>query len=707
MKRLASIVICLSLAGATWIACSGGVSDVPDCSDDDGDGYAAGPDCEGAIDCDDGDASRHPDAEELCDGIDNDCDDQVDEGCGSCTDGDGDGYFLESGCGGEPDCDDGDASRHPGAEELCDGTDNDCDQQVDEGCGTCTDGDGDGYFLETGCGSEPDCDDGARDSHPGAEELCDGRDNDCDQQTDEELGQTRCGLGACEHAEDNCVDGQPNECDPMRGSSPEECDGVDDDCDGVTDNGAICDSPSEPCRQTPGLCEGGQCSYALAEPGSDCEDGDMCTAGDACDADGGCSPGDAVDCDDGRECTEDRCDPHSGCIHERAQPTIRWSVSFAWGNFMSDAPALDGGGRIVVPGTGKLSVFRPDGQLDWEYELPDAEARAAVHTPIVSSGGLVLVVDDARTAWALDADGVRQWRTPLDSELEGSTVSADPVLLDESTLLAVVDYQGSSWRYDAVVAVGLDGQIGWTRTELLRGMVPRTGAVSAAGRLFIGDDDGLSALDSAGEQVWRNDDVWRIHDGSTAAIGDDGTVYIADNNHHTLYALDPADGEIRWEFDDGTCCQAEFYSPSVGPDGTIYAGFKDDDAPQTVWGVYAVSPAGVKAWFTPTDGPVTWPPAVDAEGSIYVAAEGSDTGSPPGTLYALGPDGSVLWTLAIPVLRAFSPLIADDGTVYVLSDYDWQSTYPALHAVDACAAPLASSGWPRYHRDNQNTGRQD
>jgi len=93
------------------------------CLDKDGDGLSA---CTSPADCDDTDASISPYAPEICDGIDNDCDCQIDEGLS--TDGDGDGV---SSCAG--DCNDASAAIRPGAAETCDGIDNNCNGAIDEG----------------------------------------------------------------------------------------------------------------------------------------------------------------------------------------------------------------------------------------------------------------------------------------------------------------------------------------------------------------------------------------------------------------------------------------------------------------------------------------------------------------------------------------------------------------------------------------------
>ncbi len=132
-------------------------------------------------DCDDGNDAIHPGVDEICDDdLDNDCDGQVDSNDSECgggnlggggeVDGDGDGVTIADG-----DCDDNNNSVYPGKEEVCgDGIDQNCNGQVDEGCNL--DADGDGVTVDQG-----DCDDNNPNIHPGAEEIPnDGIDQNCD-----------------------------------------------------------------------------------------------------------------------------------------------------------------------------------------------------------------------------------------------------------------------------------------------------------------------------------------------------------------------------------------------------------------------------------------------------------------------------------------------------------------------------------------------
>lgn len=239
--------------------------------DADGDGYFSNEDC------DDQDAQTNPNAEELCDGVDNDCDGEVDEGVRQVyyADEDGDGFggvnFVES-CvlpeGYVPissDCNDSNATVYPSAPEECDGIDNNCDGDVDENLNITwyldydADGYGDPNFPSTDCrpgngyvANDNDCNDLNANAYPGAEEICDGIDNDCDGDIDSNLASTYYvdadgdGFGDPNNPANVC-DGtsglvaNSDDCDDSEGraypGAEELCDGFDNNCDGTVDEG--------------------------------------------------------------------------------------------------------------------------------------------------------------------------------------------------------------------------------------------------------------------------------------------------------------------------------------------------------------------------------------------------------------------------------------------------------------------------------------
>ena len=263
---------------STLIACTG-----PKITEDiDGDGYPT------EDDCDDYNASIHPNASEICDGIDNNCNELIDASDSTLSDGnegyediDGDGFgagenglFCTTTAVNNDDCDDNNSEVHPFANEYCNEIDDNCNSVVDDNAldsiQLFLDADGDGYgstiSLEWGCPpingyaqEGGDCNDASSVQAPHLDEVCDGIDNDCDGLIDDDdddllventnnyyLDQDGDGYGSpieeysfCTPPSNEYVSNALDCNDTLYYVNPgtiyDGCNGIDEDCDGQID----------------------------------------------------------------------------------------------------------------------------------------------------------------------------------------------------------------------------------------------------------------------------------------------------------------------------------------------------------------------------------------------------------------------------------------------------------------------------------------
>ena len=413
----------LLLLGMPFLAgCGPDVSVTQRTFDNDGDGYTS------EVDCDDSHAAVNPDATEICDDLDNDCDGDVDDDPSDGatfhpdSDGDGagnattstvacvatDGLVVDA-----SDCDDAEARSFPGNPEVCDGLDNDCNGAVDDAPDDVltfySDGDDDGYgdvsLSVEGCDApagyvldETDCDDGDAAVHPDADEsdCADPTDYNCDgsvQYADADGD----GSPACEDCDDSDAARSPMLAEVCDASDiDEDCDGVsDDEDDSVTDlavwsRDRDADGYGDPDTAASIACEQ---PVGYADNGGDCDDYDS-----------GANPGATEDCD--AFDTDEDCDG----LADDDDPS---TAAASWTDWYRDADS-DGHGdpsRLVS------QCEEPGGYVSSADDCDDADAtRNPGETEVCDSADKDEDCDGLSDDDDTSADGKGTWFADGDSD---------------------------------------------------------------------------------------------------------------------------------------------------------------------------------------------------------------------------------------------------------------------------------------------------
>lgn len=331
----------------------------------------------------------------------------------------------------------------------------------------------------------------------------------------------------------------------------------------------------------------------------------------------------------------------------------------------------------------------------WTHEIGGAVLSSAS----VGSDGRVHVACEDGTLYTLDAGGAALWTADVNAPL----LSAPSIGRDGRLFV------GS--RDGRLYTVDPNGRLGWTFET--RDAVYSSPAVASNGNVYVGSTDGtLHALAADGARLWAFETRAPANlQGAVFAspsIGADGTVYVAGLYDPNLYALDPADGSVKW-----TCSFAlypenpndpngartggwPFVSPVVGPDGTIYQTLLYDSH------LYAIEPsAGTILWSVDLlDTPVIDQTSMDFDS--YADGWSEPVIGPDGTIYvslddpylrAVNSDGTIRWATKLGDIGGFTLTVDANGFVYAACDDGY------VYLIDADGQQIGrwhTAGWPAY-----------
>jgi outer membrane protein assembly factor BamB len=280
--------------------------------------------------------------------------------------------------------------------------------------------------------------------------------------------------------------------------------------------------------------------------------------------------------------------------------TLKWMYEPGDGLGVSlSSPAIGPDGTIYIgfdcydcdEYNGYLYAINPDGSFKWRCQTNEARCYSVpqVSIPIVGMDGTIFVVahnkGDNKALVAVNPDGTVKWRSTAATNfwsvpsvgydgtiyIEGYAINPDGSVkwlneMHHPECYSAVGSDGTVYIANTIYglrAINPDGTLKW-ETDHLNSYF-RQPAIGANGNIIVcgGCSPGLVSINQAGETMWS----FNIR-GISPAIGDDGTIYIADNAGD-FYAL-TSDGELKWKEYLGGRTSGVLSSPAIGSDGTVY-----------------------------------------------------------------------------------------------------------------------------------------
>lgn len=355
----------------------------------------------------------------------------------------------------------------------------------------------------------------------------------------------------------------------------------------------------------------------------------------------------------------------TGAVAAGGEPRIltnQWS--FLLPQPSDSSPAIGADGTIYL-GTwnGDLRAFRPNGQPKWVFHA----GREIASSPAVGTDGTIYFGSRDRKLHALGPDGKSKWEFTTQGWVDSS-----PALSDSGTV-----YFGS-WD-GSFYAVDIRGTKKWefkTGAEIVS-----SPAISFGETVYFGSHDkSFYALSNTGAKKWSYPTGGPIT--SSPAIDGDGTIYFSSVDGF-FYALRP-EGTLKWRLKTGGISES---SPVIGQDGTLFIGVNNE--------LWAVSPDGKKKWDQSYGGElIVSAPMALIDGSVCCVSRA-------GFLVNLSIPHQFNWTYDQNFSGTLCPAVGTQGMLYTVRHV---SDVGTMFCAVSANAVLASSPWPKFRGNSENTG---
>ncbi len=349
--------------------------------------------------------------------------------------------------------------------------------------------------------------------------------------------------------------------------------------------------------------------------------------------------------------------------------TEEWN--FEAGGAIESSVAIGADGTIYFGcHDNKLYALNPDGTEKWRFDAGDPVYneqwdvwKGILSSPAISSDGTIYFTSLSNYLFAVNSDGVEEWRYPISYNVD---IWSSPAIGTDGTI-----YVGS---HDLkMYAINPDGTKKWHFT--VQSDTCCSPAVGEDGTIYIGsyDNDGggpaaagkLFAINPDGTEKWHFDTELWVE--SSPAIGSDGTIYFG-SAEGNLYAVN-SEGVEQWRFQSGP--EEMFSSPAIDSDGIIYVASSNKN-------LHAINPDGTESWRFETENIIESSPVIGADGTIYLSSNGA-------SIYAIDSDGTEKWNFTTEAAVVAAPAIGSNGVIYVGS---WDSK---LYAIGGTAVATTTT----------------